>query len=46
MMIDSETAKYPISAVKRRLIGYMVKHFNGSALKPRSGDDQRVADEN
>ena len=45
MMIDSETAKYPISAVKRRLIGVMIKHFNGSALKPRSGDDQRVADE-
>lgn len=45
MMIDSETAKYPISAVKRRLIGAMIKHFNGSALKPRSGDDQRVADE-
>jgi hypothetical protein len=45
IMIDSETAKYPISGAKRKLIGAMIKHFNGSALKTRSGDDQRVADE-
>jgi len=45
MMIDSETAKYPISKAKRKLIGIMIKHLNGTTLRHRSGDDQRVADE-
>jgi len=46
IMVDSETAKYPISTVKRKLVGIMIKNLNGRALKPRSGDDERVVDEN
>ena len=39
MMIDSETAKYPIPKWKRYLIERLIKNLNGVALKPRSEDD-------
>ena len=45
MMVDSETVKYPISKWKRYLIERLIKNLNGVALKPRSEDDKRVANE-
>jgi hypothetical protein len=43
IMIDSETAKYPIPKWKRYLIERLIKNLNGGALKHRDGDNDRMA---